>query len=306
MKQEKVLSLIEAFVDGNKQTIDTRFRQLLADFDDKSSWKTKQSFERQYNTFKNGTGKLIQLPQRLKRFVFDSYVPAHMQDLLLPESVMEAVTSLEKEYRHRKTLQENGLTNMNKMLLIGPPGNGKTSFAIALAEQLGIPPYIVATGLLIDSHLGESGNNITSIFKDVPSDALLFIDEFDTLATARDHGGESADKERNNIVNGILMALDRLSEDVIFVAATNRNDLLDKAIMSRFDITLNFPSPSSDQIDRYVKKYQDKYRVNLDINLERLHQYNSYRTIEKALKHRHKEIILNDINVITDSETDSF
>lgn len=301
MKQEKVLSLIKAFVSGDKRAIDTQFCQLLADFDDKSSHTVKSSFEYQYKTFKNGTGKLIELPQRLKQFIFESYTPAHMTDLVLPEDVVKTVMSLEKEYKHRKVLRDNGLTNTNRVLLIGPPGNGKTSFAVALAEQLSITPYIVATSLLIDSHLGESGHNITSLIKDVPSGGLLFIDEFDTLASARGTNDQAAGRECNNIVNSILMALDRLDKDVILVAATNRDDLLDSAIKRRFDAILRFPSPSRGQIDHYVENYQKKYEVSLNITPQELYEYNSYSGIEKVLKKRHKELILKTILLTTNN-----
>lgn len=290
MKQFQVLDLISAFVENDKNAIDIRFKELLASFDERS--RGKCDFEREYKRYKNNSGNLVELTTKLKPFVFESYKPVIMDDLMLTPAIADVVKEIRKEWTYCKELRENGLTNNNRILLVGPPGNGKTSFAIALSAYLGITPYIAITNKLIDSLLGGSEKNVMNLIGNIPKQGLLFIDEFDTVGTSRTDNIASTGRTFNNIANSLLMSLDRLSDDVMFVAATNRKDLLDSAITRRFDIVLSFPNPTDEQKEKYLDQYRGKRGIDIRIDPKKMQKCVSYSDIERLVTQTHKAQVL--------------
>jgi len=289
MKQDQVFDLIRSLVDGDKQKIDIGFNRMIRDLGNTNG---AYRLQRIYDSYKNNTGKLIELPQALKSFVCENYKEVFMDNLLLNDTIIEFLETIRKEWSYRKELREQGLTNSNRVLLVGPPGNGKTSFAIALAGYLEITPYIAVTNKLIDSHLGESEKNVINLIQNIPPQGLLFLDEFDTLGTSRTDDTASTGRAYNNIVNSLLMSLDRLPEDVVFVAATNRDDLLDSAVHRRFDVVLSFPDPTIEQKEMYVKQYMKRKAIQLPFDKEKIEKCTSYSDLEHEAVRVHKQCIL--------------
>ena len=141
----------------------------------------------------------------------------------------------------------------NKIVMFGPPGTGKTLTAFYLAHRLELPLIVVRLDAIIHSHLGETGSNIRKIFEFAKlAPCVLFLDEFDAVARARDSIDEV--KEMARVVNTLLQCLDEFHGNSIFIAATNLEEELDNAVWRRFDTRMNYALPSKDELGLFLTK----------------------------------------------------
>jgi SpoVK/Ycf46/Vps4 family AAA+-type ATPase len=138
------------------------------------------------------------------------------------------------------------------MLFCGPPGCGKTLCAEIFAAELGLPLYVVKLDRLISSYLGETAANVRKIFEFARKQpSVLFFDEFDAIARARDEDGEH--NELRRVVNSLLIFIDRIQPKGFLVAATNLDHSIDPAIWRRFDEVVWFDKPDKRMIARFLK-----------------------------------------------------
>lgn len=137
-------------------------------------------------------------------------------------------------------------TNRPRAVLFeGPPGTGKTSSARVIAHQAGVPLLYVPLEVIMSKYYGESERLLGKVFSlanDLPNGAIVFLDEVDSFATARD--GETHEATRR-ILSVLLRQIDGFEQEkkVVVVAATNRKQDLDPALISRFDAMIVFPLP---------------------------------------------------------------
>jgi hypothetical protein len=186
-----------------------------------------------------------------------------MSQLLLPLPVQEGGRQLIEEHVRADVLRAHGYEPRHRVLLSGPPGNGKTSFAEAVAESLGLPFFMVRYDALIGSYLGETNARLRKLFDYVRTrPSVLFFDEFDAIGKERGDTHETGEIKR--VVSFLLMQLDQLPSYVIVVAATNHAELLDRAVWRRFQLRLGFPAPDKRQIevflDRVMSQWPDQPR----------------------------------------------
>lgn len=182
-------------------------------------------------------------------------------DLILPLPVQENGRQLVEEHVRADVLRAHGYEPRHRVLLSGPPGNGKTSFAEALAESLALPFFVVRYDCLIGSYLGETNARLRRLFDYVRTrPSVLFFDEFDTIGKERGDTHETGEIKR--VVSFLLMQLDQLPSYVIVLAATNHGELLDRAVWRRFQMRLGFPAPDTSQIasfiDRVINSWPEK------------------------------------------------
>ena len=168
------------------------------------------------------------------------------EDVVLNADAKQAIASLFKEWEDNKRLISFGLNPINKILLYGAPGTGKTKLANAIANQLNMPLVLVRLDELISSYLGKTGKNLREIFdiaKERP--VVLFLDEIDTIAKHRADEKELGELKR--IVTVLLQNIDLFPAHSIIIGATNHEGILDKALWRRFPlkIKLELPSPKS-------------------------------------------------------------
>lgn len=176
--------------------------------------------------------------EQLKRQTFEQ--------LMLPQEIQELFDEISTEIEYTEELSGRGLRPRNRILLHGPPGCGKTSFASSLAAALDMPAYGVSLPRLIGSHIGETGANLATLFDSTPDDALVVFDELDAIGGVRGGIEQSAGKEFNSTLNTMLTLLDRKDTGII-VATTNRLDILDPALVRRFDEQVLIPEPTHQQ-----------------------------------------------------------
>jgi SpoVK/Ycf46/Vps4 family AAA+-type ATPase len=173
----------------------------------------------------------------------------------LPE-VLNACRELLEEQQRKELLRSYGLEPRHRVLLAGPPGNGKTTIAEALAHELMVPLFVVRYEAVIGSFLGETSSRLKRLFDFVRThQCVLFFDEFDTLGKERGDTHETGEIKR--VVSSLLLQIDALPSHVVVVTATNHPELLDRAVWRRFQLRLNLPSPTAQQIEGWFRRFEE-------------------------------------------------
>lgn len=195
---------------------------------------------------------LIPFPEAAGDFI-ELVEPRHSrQDIVLSAENVRVFLGLMKEFRRADDIRRRGLPIRSKLLFCGPPGCGKTLCAEIFAGEQGLPLYIVKLDRLISSYLGETASNVRKIFEFARKQpCVLFFDEFDALARARDDSGEH--NELRRVVNSLLIFIDRITPKGFLIAATNLDQSLDPAIWRRFDEVIWFDRPDRTLIARFLR-----------------------------------------------------
>jgi SpoVK/Ycf46/Vps4 family AAA+-type ATPase len=181
-----------------------------------------------------------------------------LSDLVLPTAVQTLASQLIEEQQRADLLRSYNLEPRSRVILTGPPGNGKTSLAEAIATTLCVPFYVVRYEKVVNSYLGETAKRIQEVFQYARlRQCVLFFDEFDALAKEREDRQESGEIKR--VLNSLLLEVDRLPSYVILIAATNHPELLDRAVWRRFQIRTTLPLPNRDQIARWFDLLAKRY-----------------------------------------------
>lgn len=168
---------------------------------------------------------------------------ARISELVLPEAVVQDFEELVEEQTRVELLRAHGVEPRHRLLLMGAPGTGKTTFAEALAEALLMPLAVLRYEAVIGSFLGETGARLAQVFDWVRTRrCVLFLDEFDAIAKER--GDEHETGEVKRVVSSLLMLIDELPSHVVVVAASNHPELLDRAAGRRFELILTLPEPT--------------------------------------------------------------
>ena len=185
-----------------------------------------------------------------------------LASMLLNDDIKAACQELIEEQQRRDLLRSYGLEPRHRMLLSGPPGNGKTSLAEAVAHQLMAPLFVVRYEAVIGSFLGETSSRLKRLFDFVRThQCVLFFDEFDTLGKERGDTHETGEIKR--VVSSLLLQIDALPSHVVVITATNHAELLDRAVWRRFQLRLEMPAPTLAQKEDWFRRLQDKLEMPL-------------------------------------------
>lgn len=176
-----------------------------------------------------------------------------IEQLHLSAPNREALNQLLEEFQYLGTLKKFNLPVDNKILLHGATGCGKTTTAKAIAKALNKKLITLHLGGFVSSRLGETAKNITSVFRSARiDDAVLFIDEFDFLGKTRDYD-EKDSGEMKRLVNSLIQQIDSLDSNVMLICATNYVEIIDAALLRRFQVRLEYNLPNKEQLDNYYK-----------------------------------------------------
>lgn len=172
-----------------------------------------------------------------------SYPKTRLSDMALDKDVESRISRVLLEQRQRASIREHGYAPLRKLLLVGPPGTGKTMTAAALAGELGLALFTIQLDGLITRYLGETAAKLRLIFDAIQEARGVYLfDEFDAL------GGERAARndvgEIRRVLNSFLQFMEQDESDSLVVAATNHPDLLDTALFRRFDAVVHYAVPS--------------------------------------------------------------
>jgi cell division protease FtsH len=158
-------------------------------------------------------------------------------------------------------------------LLVGPPGTGKTLLARAIAGEAGVPFFTISGSDFVEMFVGVGASRVRDMFEQAKKNApcIVFIDEIDAVGRARGVGMGGGNDEREQTLNQLLVEMDgfEANEGVIIVAATNRKDVLDPALLrpGRFDRTIHVPNPDIKGREKILTVHARKTPLGPDVDL---------------------------------------
>jgi SpoVK/Ycf46/Vps4 family AAA+-type ATPase len=168
-------------------------------------------------------------------------------DLVTAADVKDKLSRVIREQRHLGKLKSHGLAPRRKLLLVGPPGTGKTFTASVLAGELGFPLFQVRLDAVITKFMGESAAKLRQIFDAIREvRGVYFFDEFDALGSQRASANDVGEARR--ILNSFLQMLEQDDSNSVIVCATNHPQILDYALFRRFDDVVKYHLPDKTEI----------------------------------------------------------
>jgi SpoVK/Ycf46/Vps4 family AAA+-type ATPase len=204
------------------------------------------------------------LVSKARDFIAEVVPRRRLDDLVLLDITQLAARQLIEEQQRASLLRSHSLEPRHRILLVGPPGNGKTTLAEAIAESLAVPFFVVRYEAMIGSFLGETAGRLRRVFDYArTTPCVLFFDEFDAVGKERGDIHETGEIKR--VVTSLLMQIDDLPSYVVAVAATNHPELLDRAVWRRFELRLTLPAPSAKQLVAFIDHLRE--RTALDLGL---------------------------------------
>lgn len=252
-----LINLVRASVAGDKNAVKSAVETIIAEEKNKQHTVLADRLSRAMQTNGNGMNKLPPVSETAhkgREFIAEITPRRELGDMVLSETCRTAVDQLIEEQQRSSVLRAHGLDPRHRLLLVGPPGNGKTTLAEAIAEALAVPFFVVRYDAMIGSYLGETASRLKRVFDYVrTTPCVLFFDEFDAVGKERGDIHETGEIKR--VVTSLLMHVDELPSYAVVIAATNHSELLDRAVWRRFQLRLGLPAPGEKELTEYFDRF---------------------------------------------------
>ncbi|CUX66046.1 AAA-family ATPase [Agrobacterium tumefaciens str. Kerr 14] len=179
----------------------------------------------------------------LANLVAVRYADIRLSSMILPSELEVRLKRVILEQRQQHKLRSHGLSPRRKIMLIGPPGSGKTMTAAALAGELNTPLFTVQLDGLMTKFMGETASKLRLVFSAMAeTKGVYFFDEFDAIGARRAERNDVGEIRR--VLNSFLQFLEEDESEGLIVAATNHPELLDPALFRRFDDVIEYTLPT--------------------------------------------------------------
>jgi SpoVK/Ycf46/Vps4 family AAA+-type ATPase len=190
-----------------------------------------------------------------------TYPHTKLSEMVLAPEQRESLELVIREYRQQAKLREHGLTARRKLLLVGPPGVGKTMTSWALAGELKLPHFTVQLHSLITKYMGETAAKLFAVFESMRHTRGVYLfDEFDAIGSMR--AGSNDVGEIRRVLNSFLQFLEQDDSDSIVIAATNLEDILDEALFRRFDDVIRYRLPGEQELYDLVANRLSAFKLS--------------------------------------------
>jgi len=247
--QEKLLTVLNELIEHSKKTKKINFalqlQSILRDtiHQQKTNGLTKVGSETHFQRIEDREVSDLILEKLTSDYTFEN--------LVCDSRVKKELAYFIEEHRTADVLRKYDLPIANKVLLYGPSGCGKTLASYVLAGELQKMMVVVNLGAIVSAKLGETSKNLAKIFRKASSEeCIIFIDEFDSLGKVRDYNQDHGEMKR--VVNTILQLFDYLPQNSLVIAATNQKEMVDDALLRRFDLSVKFNLPTIKQIRELI------------------------------------------------------
>ncbi len=264
-----ILALLRSHVEGEEQQFYSAALQMAAHEARKGHGKLAQEIRELIDQAKARQSvierksdpiPLVQPKGDLANLVSVGYPDTRLSDMILTSDLDFRLKRVLTEQRQGKRLREHNLMPRRKLLLVGPPGSGKTMTAEALAGELKLPLFTTLYDSLIGKYMGETASRLKVIFKAMAiTKGVYFFDEFDAIGTHRHSSNDVGEIRR--ILNSFLMFLENDRGDSLILAATNHPQLLDKALFRRFDDVIKYQLPDDKIIRELIKSHLITFEI---------------------------------------------
>jgi len=267
----EISKVIEGALKQDKKKVINYTNLLIEKLEDNGDMKTVKKLRRLINSCNDATLSPMD-SNYISHIPVDNESRSLLADIIYPDkNDIDIILSKDNEndirqfienYKMADVLSEAGIDIANTLLLYGPPGCGKTKSAYYIAKEMNLPLIVARLDSMISSYLGTTAKNIRYLFEFAQRQpCVLFLDEFDALAKARDDANELGELKR--VVNSLLQNIDALSNGSIMIAATNHEKLLDPAVWRRFDYKIKIGLPEKEDIERMVNVFlKDIYKFS--------------------------------------------
>ena len=251
--QEKLLAVLNELIEHSKKNKKINFALQLQSI-------LKDTIRQQQTSGLTKVGSENYLQRAEDREVNELILEKLTSDYTFENLVCDAKVKKElvyfiKEHQTADLLRKYDLPIANKVLLHGPSGCGKTLASYVLAGELQKMMVVVNLGAIVSAKLGETSKNLAKIFRKAASEeCIIFIDEFDSLGKVRDYSQDHGEMKR--VVNTILQLFDYLPQNSMIIAATNQKEMVDDALLRRFDLSVKFDLPTVKQIQELIPSKQ--------------------------------------------------
>ena len=239
-----LLSIVKSAIGNDNLSLRKAIEALAADERSKNHRILADRLSELLSTQNNQFSKTVPIIQNGARdLVFEVVPEKRFSDLVLEKDILEICREVVEEHHRADLLGSYGLEPRHRLLFAGPPGNGKTTLAEAVAFELMYPLIVVRYENVIGSYLGETASRLQKVFELARTrKCVIFLDEFETLGKERGDTRETGEIKR--VVSSLLLQIDRLPCHTVVITASNHPELLDRAVWRRFQVKISLSAPT--------------------------------------------------------------